>query len=429
MSTKKEFKLAYELLPLSKLKENPKNPNVMSEKMFKLLVDNIEREGFKDPIIVRPKDEDGFYLIEDGHHRKMALVELGFEVGPCVIADFKGDLDLSSLMLNKIKGHLAPDKVGAILMGLREEYSSQDLANLTGYSSQDLENYASVLSVPELPDLGHYGSLSSFPYAGGKYHIRHRIISALPEHKCFVEVFGGAGHVILNKPASLNDVYNDLDGRLVNCFEVIRNRLDEFTKKAEFILYSRELHDKFQNDPIPEDEVEAAVQFFYIMRTSFAGMQDGTFAYGRGTKHGTSRLWYGFDQLKLIHDRLKEIVIEKLDFRKVIVKYDSPDTVFFLDPPYYGIDYYAENFEENDHEDLYKLLMKACLGKWIMTYNNVPWVRDKYKAAEFRLASSPLSMPLTMGGAGSRLPYHNLVIMNYNPAEITKMKGLTKKED
>lgn len=423
MSEKKGFELSYEVLPLVKLKDNPKNPNVMSKPTYDLLVRSIKARGFKDPIIVQTQDEDGTWPIEDGHHRARALKDLGYDGAPCIIIKAEGDISLSALMLNKIKGRLDPSKVGAILMGLRESYSSRDLVDLTGYSSQDLENYASVLKISELPDLARYSNLRFVRFAGGKFNVKHKIIGIFPSHRVFVEVFGGAGHIILNKPPSKIEVYNDIDSNLVNLFEVVRNHFEEFKLKFNGLLYSAELFKKFKKEPKVEgDSVESALRYYYLLRASFFGLQNSSLGYSRETNHA-SGFWSNFEDLEKIWKRLQHIHIEHSDFRKCIKRWDSPDTVFFADPPYYDINYYKFGFKEQDHEDLYKMLCGAVVGKWILTYNNHPWVREKYRGKEIRLASAPLTMSIRKG-LGSGVVYSNLVIMNFNPDEIIKERSL-----
>lgn len=412
MAEVEDFDLEYRVIDLDDLEENPNNPNVMSAPIYELLKAGIKKK-FKDPIIVRPGG-DGKFLIEDGHHRKRALRELGYTVAPCVIVTGDDELDLSALMLNKIKGRLDPSKLGALLLGLRESYSAGDLVKTTGFSSQDLERYASVLSIPELPDLGRFASLRFLRYAGGKFNVRHKIIGAFPEHRVYVEVFGGAGHILLNKPPSKIEVYNDLDSNLVNLFEVVRNRFDEFKEKFNGLLYSDELFEKFKGEPMVEgDPVESALRFYYILRASFFGLQDSTWGYSRESNHASS-FWSNFEDLEKIWKRLQKVHVEKADFRKCITRWDSPETVFFVDPPYYGINYYKHGFEEADHEDLWKLLAGAVVGKWVLTYNHHPWVLEKYRGHELRLASAPLTMSVQRG-LGSGTVYSNLVIMNYSP--------------
>ena len=68
-----------------------------------------------------------------------------------------------------------------------------------------------------------------------------KLLPLIPEHACYVEVFGGAAALLLNKPPSPMEVYNDADSELVNLFEVVRDDVDAFVKQADWLLYSREL--------------------------------------------------------------------------------------------------------------------------------------------------------------------------------------------
>lgn len=78
-----------------------------------------------------------------------------------------------------------------------------------------------------------------------------RIIEHFPEHRCYVEPFGGGGSVLLRKPRSYAEVYNDLDGEIVNLFTVARDRGDELVRLLELTPFSR---DEFQQSYEPTDD-------------------------------------------------------------------------------------------------------------------------------------------------------------------------------
>ncbi|WP_066415436.1 DNA adenine methylase [Halorubrum aethiopicum] len=120
-----------------------------------------------------------------------------------------------------------------------------------------------------------------FPYPGGKSRFASWILEQVPEHVCFVEVFGGAAGVLANKDPDTSDVevYNDRDGDLVQFFEVLRDRSEELIEWLDRTPYSRELHDewahKFFHGYRPSDPIERAGQFFYLRYTQWGGKYDG----------------------------------------------------------------------------------------------------------------------------------------------------------
>lgn len=59
-------------------------------------------------------------------------------------------------------------------------------------------------------------------YHGAKFRLAPWIVEQMPGHVCYVEPFGGAAGVLLQKPRSYSEVYNDLDDDVVNLFTVLR---------------------------------------------------------------------------------------------------------------------------------------------------------------------------------------------------------------
>jgi DNA adenine methylase len=95
--------------------------------------------------------------------------------------------------------------------------------------------------------------LSFFPYIGGKSFLADIIIKLIPEHKIYVEPFCGSAKVLLNKPPSKIEVYNDADLRLSNLFYVVAFRFSEFEEKINRLIYSRALYRNFFNELKPKN--------------------------------------------------------------------------------------------------------------------------------------------------------------------------------
>jgi len=214
-------------------------------------------------------------------------------------------------------------------------------------------------------------------YVGGKFYLKEKIYSILPNHTIFVEVFGGAANVLLNKPPSKVEVYNDLNKNLANLFYVLSFHYHEFYEKAKFLVYSREIFNvikkEFLNTKIQSiPDVDRAVKMFYLYNTSFSG-KGCSFGYGLTISKAAS-FNRKIKKLEYVNERLKNVTIESLDFEEVIKKYDTEDTLFFLDPPYFDKEFYYStkdlSFKYEDHLRLLQLV-KNIKGKFILTtYEN-----------------------------------------------------------
>jgi DNA adenine methylase len=238
----------------------------------------------------------------------------------------------------------------------------------------------------------------------------------IPEHISYVEVFGGAGSLLLNKPPSRIEVFNDLDGDLVNLFEVIRDDADAFLKRTDFLLYSRELYHRWihdlDDDAQSEDRVERAVRFWYVIRSAFGAQPGKGWAFAREHPRNSARVVQNsLANIRVIHDRLRNVEIDHLDFRQCIRNRDASSTFLFLDPPYLDVKgYRAGNFALEDHRELASILHDAK-GKWLMTVGDHPKIRKLY--ANFRKSSvtSPIAVEKVIGGKRRRLKH--LLIRNY----------------
>ncbi|QLG64042.1 DNA adenine methylase [Halorarum salinum] len=216
-----------------------------------------------------------------------------------------------------------------------------------------------------------------FPYPGGKSRLASWILDLVPEHDCFVTVFGGAGGVLVNKDpdTSTVEVYNDRDGDLVHFFETLRERTDELVDWLGDVPYSREVHknwaDHFFRGYRPLDDVERAGRFFYLRYSQFGAKYDAPNGFGT-SKVSSRALSYSnkIDRLHEFADRFNDVVVEHLDWAAVLSKYDQPETVFYCDPPYIGVeDEYPVS--EVDHEELVRR-MKALEGSCICSYEDLP---------------------------------------------------------
>ena len=79
-------------------------------------------------------------------------------------------------------------------------------------------------------------------YFGGKWKSAPWYIENMPPHKTFVDLFGGGCNIILRKPRSKYEIYNDLDGEVINFFRIIQNpdTCQKLFRLLKRIPYARE---------------------------------------------------------------------------------------------------------------------------------------------------------------------------------------------
>lgn len=191
-------------------------------------------------------------------------------------------------------------------------------------------------------------SVTPLLYYGGKSRDAAWIVSHFPPHDTFVDVFGGGGAITFYKYPSKLDVYNDI-GNVVNFFKVLREYGDELYEALYNTPYSREefyecrkkwsdMSDLWLTDNWPdnwEDRVEWARAWFVTIIQGYAHEESTKSPWKPSKTMDLSFSWTNrVDDLPRFTERLRRIVIENMDFARVIDMYDSPVTLFYLDPPY-----------------------------------------------------------------------------------------------
>ena len=184
----------------------------------------------------------------------------------------------------------------------------------------------------------------AFGWYGGKFSHLDWLLPLLPEAHHYCEPFGGSGAVLLNRPPSPVETYNDLDGEVVNFFRVLREQRDELISLIGFTPFSREeyyLAISGQDDEITP--LERARRFFIRARQARTGLAQtatlGRWANCKNTSRagmsGVVSRWLGsVESLPEIALRLLRVQIENRPATDVIRLYDDHGTLFYCDPPY-----------------------------------------------------------------------------------------------
>lgn len=206
---------------------------------------------------------------------------------------------------------------------------------------------------------------------GGKWLLAPWIISHMPAHRVYCEPFGGAASVLLRKPRTNLEVWNDLDGELVALFRLLRDRPADLARLVEATPFARAEFDLAQSGAACEDDLERVRRLLVRSHMGFSscgaalrGGHSKTGFRGRGVRAGTTPPvnWMSMPQVvRDVAERMQGVVIERATALDLICAHDGPETLFYIDPPYLpemrdaGGDYRHEMSADN-HEDLLKAL-------------------------------------------------------------------------
>lgn len=241
-------------------------------------------------------------------------------------------------------------------------------------------------------------------YHGGKYRLAPWVMKHFPPHRIYVEPFGGAAGVLMQKPRAYSEVYNDLDCEMVNLFRVmqdagLRGRLVE---QLVLTPYARAEFEQAWEQA--DDQVERARRLVIRAQMGFgsAGATKGTTGFRIDTKREyetAQHVWAQYpSNLAAIGQRLTGVLIENRPALEVLSGHDTPDTLFYVDPPYVHETRcritskgsgraYRHEMDENDHRDLLEALqsvrgMVVLSGYPHQLYDHMlqGWVRHTTKA-------------------------------------------------
>lgn len=202
-------------------------------------------------------------------------------------------------------------------------------------------------------------------YYGGKWRAASWIISHFPPHRAYVEPFGGGASVLLQKPRSHSEIYNDMDGEVVNFFRVLRDpaRAERLAELLELTPYSRADFDESYTpvaDPIEQARRTVARAFMGYSSNGVSRRKTGFRADSGKSGTDSARSWRHYPQhVQGLVRRLQGVVIENRPALDVIRQHDGPGTLHYIDPPYlattrneHDAQIYRHEMSAADHEDL-----------------------------------------------------------------------------
>lgn len=216
-------------------------------------------------------------------------------------------------------------------------------------------------------------NMIAFGWYGGKYVHLGFILPNLPtdaEHFC--DVYGGSAAVLINRQPAPVETYNDLDSELVNFFAVLRDEPERLVQQIGLTPFSREELVKACEAEPALPPLERARRFYIRARQTRTGLaqtsSEGRWAHcvltSRAGMAGAVSRWLGaVEGLPEIAQRLQRVQIENAPALEVIRRYDTPGTLFYLDPPYVhasrgDASAYGHEMTDADHCDLAALLRR-----------------------------------------------------------------------
>ena len=236
-------------------------------------------------------------------------------------------------------------------------------------------------------------------YHGGKWMLANWIISFFPSHKIYVEPFGGGASVLLKKERTYAEIYNDLDGELVNLFRVMRDHGDDLKNRLHLTPFSREefnLSYEPASDPV-EQARRTVARSFMGFGSNAHNRKTGFRSFARLQSASPAHDWANYPgAVTDIMERLRGVVIENRPAADLMLAQDSINTLFYLDPPYVKstrtdtADDYRFEMTDLEHEELAGILngldgMVIVSGYPCDLYNDLfsGWVRtDKTALAD-----------------------------------------------
>lgn len=216
------------------------------------------------------------------------------------------------------------------------------------------------------------------PYIGGKRILAKRLIERIEAqpHDIYAEPFVGMGGVFFRRSRRpKKEVINDISTDVVNLFRLLQRHYQQLLDVLKWQVASRAEFERLVGlDASRLTDLERAARFLYIQRVSFGAV---------GRRYGVARHNPArFDLTKLVpmledvHERLCGVDIERLPYADLITTYDTPGTLFYLDPPYYGTEhYYGPGVFSRADFELLRGLLEVIKGRFILSLNDTPEIR------------------------------------------------------
>lgn len=250
----------------------------------------------------------------------------------------------------------------------------------------------------------------AFGSPGGKSSLAPKIVAMMPDHDIYVEPFAGGAAVFFKKPKVEKEILGDKDADIAFAFRFLRTMTPQQFKRLQKYdwVSSRDLFKKLKESK-PKSDLARFRRFYYLKKASFAS--------GGGTYN---RLREGdqisIEQLWRIHERLKRTKVHSGDALLLIDKYDSPRTLFYIDPPYPDRAFVGQSFDNWTKEDLARLIgqLKSLKGRFILSLapESAGLLPSRFRVARVRVDHRKLK---PRGSEWNKGKEFEIVVTNFSP--------------
>ena len=196
----------------------------------------------------------------------------------------------------------------------------------------------------------------------GKKRLAKRLVALLPPHRVYCEPFAGSAAVLFAKEPAEIEAINDADLEIADAYRTIQKLTPADIERLRGMTWTGD-EQTFKRlfDSSPGDDIERLHRLLYVSHFSYGRLRSRSFSpAAQGVEAKT------ISRIESFAPRLKGVKVHGEDYQGVIERYDSPDTVFFLDPPYpgYNVDVGESSFDERRFFDL----LTSIKGRWLLTY-------------------------------------------------------------
>lgn len=255
-----------------------------------------------------------------------------------------------------------------------------------------------------MESVDHRRVVSAKPAAGwigGKHRLADRLVEriATVPHRTYVEGFVGMGGVFLRRRrASPVEVINDVSGDVATFYRVLQHHYQAFLDMLRWQISSREQFARLvATNPDTLTDLQRAARFLYLQRLAYGGKV-------RGRNFGVDASSPGsFDVTRLaarlsdLHDRLAGVVIERLDWSECVERYDTAETLFYFDPPYWGSeDDYGTGLVVRESHAALAAKLRRIDGRFILSINDTPETREIFDGFDIE----EVSLTYSVNGSG-----------------------------